>query len=161
MINARGNFGRFSWTSILNRVDVLYATAARKVYSGELENGKTLWKVGRVLLGAEANRTALIRYWILLAMLGLSSSICPNHFHDLTAQRFRFHSCVKRPPNFEKADRLRFANNCIFFPFVHSHAQFVLCRNTFRCVSTMWISAGERLAFKWKKNREEGPRFLS
>lgn len=53
------------------------------------------WKIGRAL--SARRRTERLSYWILLAMLGLSSSICPNHFHDLTGRRFRFHSSVKRP----------------------------------------------------------------
>jgi len=33
---------------------------AKYIQRGEIENGKTLWKIGKGALGAEANRTALV-----------------------------------------------------------------------------------------------------
>jgi len=88
-------------------------------------------KIGRVL--SAQRRTERLSYWILLAMLGLSSSICPNHFHDLTARRFRFRSCVKRsrtskrPIGFASQIAVRFFSFCSFV----SQAQFILHQNRF------------------------------
>lgn len=92
---------------------------AKCIQRGEIENGKTLWKIGRVL--SAQRRTERLSYWILLAMLGLSSSICPNHFHDLTGRRFRFRSCVKRPRTSKRP--IGFASQTtvqLFFSFVYS-----------------------------------------
>ena len=77
-------------------------------------------KIGRVL--SAQRRTERFSYWILLAMLGLSSSICPNqgNFYDLTARRFRFHSCVKRSRTSKRPIGFASQTNVHFFPFVHS-----------------------------------------
>lgn len=107
-------------TSSVHRGETATTAArhAKYIQRGEIENGKTLWKIGRV-----RRRTERLPYWVLLVMPGLSFSICPNHFHDLTGRRFRFHIAVLSVPELPKGRSalLREKLYIFFFLFIHSH----------------------------------------